>query len=59
MTDVRVLYEQGLSFNNYNISVDSGGVLLSIEPYCRMKINHRNFKRFAEWYLEDQPKEGK
>jgi len=58
MTDVRTLQNQGLSFNNYSIEVDSGGVLLSIEPYCRIKINHRNFRRFTEWYLGDQEPKG-
>ena len=54
MTDVRKLAEQGISVNNRGIEVDSGGVLLFIEPYCLMKINHRHFKRFAEWYLSEQ-----
>jgi len=54
MKDVRSLQEQGLSLNNYNIIIDSSGVMLTIDPYCRIKINHRKFKQFATWYLEDQ-----
>jgi len=54
MRDVSKLEEQGVSFNNYQIEVDSGGVLLTIDPYCRIKIHNRCFKRFAEWYLSEQ-----
>jgi len=54
MVEVRNLKEQGLRFNNYAIEVDSSGILITIYPYVSLKINHKNFKRFAEWYLEDQ-----
>jgi len=54
MRDVRSLEEDGLALNNYNIIIDSSGVMLTIDPYCRIKINHRKFKQFAEWYLADQ-----
>ena len=52
------LEEAGLGFNNENISIDSRGVFLTIDPHCRIKINHKSFKRFAEWYLTDQGREG-
>jgi hypothetical protein len=50
------LEESGLCFNQNTIEVDSMGVFLTIEPHCRMKFRHNLFKRFAEWYLEDQAK---
>ena len=52
--DVAELQEQGLKFNNVSIIVDSPGVMLEIDPYVRVKFTRDNFKRFAEWYLEDQ-----
>jgi len=54
MVDVRKLDAEGIGFNNYKIAIDSSGVFLDIDTYVRIKINHNNFKRFAEWYLEDQ-----
>jgi len=51
---VRKLQEQGISFNNYKIEIDSSGVYLDIDPHVRMKIPHKTFKSFAEWYLGDQ-----
>lgn len=54
LNDVDTLEEQGLAFNSKKIAVDSTGVLLIIDPYVRIKIDHKNFKRFAKWYLEDQ-----
>jgi|APSaa5957512622_1039677.scaffolds.fasta_scaffold725911_1 hypothetical protein len=58
--DVDSLYEQGIGFNNYKITIDSTGVLLDIDPHVRIKIPHKKFKAFAEWYLEKQapPEEG-
>jgi len=29
-------------------------VILEIDPYVRVKFTQKNFKRFAEWYLENQ-----
>ena len=52
--DCNELKEQGLSFNDYAITVHSTGVFLEIDPYVRFKINHNMFGRFARWYLEDQ-----
>jgi hypothetical protein len=49
--DAEALSEQGLQFNNKSIRIDGSGVILEIRPYAWLKIDHRNFKRFAEWYL--------
>ena len=57
LQDCDALKEQGLAYNNYSIGVDSMGVILTIDPYCRMKFAHSMFKRFCEWYLNDQAKE--
>jgi len=59
VTDVEELDAQGIAFNNKKIIIDSSGVILEIEPYVRIKIDHRSFKKFAEWYLEDQDKTNK
>jgi hypothetical protein len=52
--DIGKLNESGMSFNNTSIGIDSAGVFLTINPHCRIKISHKFFKSFAEWYLEDQ-----
>jgi len=54
LEDYDNLPEQGLGFNQHKITIDSTGVFLDIDPHVRIKIPHRKFKRFAEWYLEDQ-----
>ena len=54
MQDVDSLKEQDLAFNIYKIAVDSIGVFLNIDPHVRMKIPHKWFGAFAEWYLKDQ-----
>jgi len=54
MADIEKLDTQGIAFNNKKIMIDSSGIVLEIEPYVRIKIDHINFKRFAEWYLKDQ-----
>ena len=46
--DVDSLYEQGIGFNNYKITIDSTGVLLDIDPHVRIKIPHKKFKAFLE-----------
>ncbi len=59
MADIEKLDTQGIAFNNKKIMIDSSGVVLEIEPHVRIKIDHINFKRFAEWYLKDQDKTNK
>ena len=54
MRDIMLLKERGIKFNNQSITVDSPGVILEIDPYVRVKFTQKNFKRFAEWYLENQ-----
>lgn len=51
------LQESGIAFNSRKIEVDSSGVYLTIEPHTRVKFSHKIFKRFTEWYLEDQERE--
>ncbi len=50
---VNKLQEQGLCYNGEIIIVDSAGVKIQI-GVCTMKIHHKRFKQFAEWYLENQ-----
>ena len=51
MQDVFSLEETGIGFNQYKIDIDSIGVLLSIDPHVAIKIPHKKFKAFSEWYL--------
>lgn len=52
--DYDKLSDQGLSLNSRSIGIDSNGVILEINPYFKCRFNHKIFKKFAEWYLEDQ-----
>ena len=55
--DYDALQENGISFNQYKFYVvDGTGVVLEIDPHVKIRIPSKHFKRFAEWYLEDQPK---
>lgn len=61
LDDYDKLEDAGLAFNSkkieintMGIGIDAIGVILTIDPYCRMKFNHSTFRRFAEWYLADQ-----
>ena len=53
-TEIKSLREQTLRFNDESISVGNTGVLLIIYPHVEVRFSHKIFKRFAEWYLEDQ-----
>ena len=53
-TDIKSLREQGLKYNDESIKADSTGIVLEIYPHFKARFSHRIFKRFAEWYLEDQ-----
>ena len=54
--DCDSLEEQAISFNGRGIGVDSIGVILTIDPHIRIKFTHKTFRRFVDWYLEDQEK---
>ena len=54
LMDIRELEEHELKYNNESISVYSECVLLNITPHVTVRFTQKNFKRFAEWYLEDQ-----
>lgn len=57
--DVRTeLTEQGIAYNDSSIIVRPLSVILKVGP-CWLRISQTMFKRFAEWYLEDQNKETK
>lgn len=51
------LNESGISFNQWGITVVPMSVQIS-NSACTMKIPMAMFRRFAEWYLEDQKVEG-
>ena len=51
----RLLNEQGLSFNNYSFRISPNVVYIeSMGSTLRMPMNI--FKRFSEWFLEEQEK---
>ena len=54
LQDINKLTERELEYNEKSISVDSVGVILETVPSFRVKFTHTIFRRFCEWYLEDQ-----
>jgi hypothetical protein len=56
MTTKNKLNEQGMFINKDGIEVIPNSVFLTIGP-VRVQIPMNHFRRFAEWYLEDQVKE--
>lgn len=56
MMDTRELNEQGIGINNYRIEVAPMSVIIETTNFS-WKLPQSIFKRFAEWYLEDQEKE--
>ena len=58
IADTMNLNEQGLQFNNFGINLKPCSVFLRIVPYAEIRIPQKYFKLFAEWYLEDQEKQG-
>lgn len=48
-----MLNHQGMSINDKSIEVHPASVVLRVGA-CTLKIPQSTFKRFAEWYLEDQ-----
>jgi hypothetical protein len=48
-----LLNEQGVSFNGYSFSVAPMSVFVKTID-CELRLPQTVFKRFAEWYLEDQ-----
>ena len=55
-TVLNELNESGVKYNDYGITVQPLSVLLESKQFV-IKIPQHIFKRFAEWYLEDQIKE--
>ncbi len=51
------LSEQGVGYNDFFLHLMSNSVVLRVGP-CTVKIPQEIFKRFSEWYLKDQKKEG-
>lgn len=56
MLDTAELNEQGLSINNYRIEVSPMAVIIETTNFS-WRLPQSIFKRFAEWYLEDQGKD--
>jgi hypothetical protein len=52
------LNEQGISYNGNSITIAPPAVILKIDS-CELRIPMCLFKRFAEWYLEEQEIEWK
>jgi len=53
---INKLTEIGVKFNSCGIQISPPMVLLYCDLFT-VKFSQVNFKRFAEWYLEDQEKE--
>jgi hypothetical protein len=47
------LNEQGVSYNDNSLTLAPPAVVLKIDS-CELRIPMCLFKRFAEWYLENQ-----
>ena len=54
IADTRNLSEQGVTWNNFEIKLLPTSVFIRVKPYAEIRIPCNTFKRFAEWYLEDQ-----
>jgi len=54
MYEAKKLNHQGISFNEYSITVKPMGVIIEVYPHYRIRLPMTIFKRFAKWYLEDQ-----
>lgn len=53
--DLKKLNEQELRFNENSIKVKPPNVILKISGHSLIAISQNEFKKFVEWYLEDQP----
>lgn len=51
--DLEELDHSGIKFNDISLEVRPVSVFLEVGP-CKVRIPQRQFKRLAEWYLEDQ-----
>jgi hypothetical protein len=51
--DAERLNEQGISYNDNSLTLAPPAVILKIDS-CQLCISGSLFKRFAEWYLENQ-----
>ena len=56
IADTMSLQESGLRFNNFEINLKPCSVFIRVILYAEIRIPQKDFKRFAEWYLEDQSK---
>ena len=53
MDDVSKMPESGISHNESGLLIVPPNVMITM-PRIALKIPMKVFKRFAEWYLEDQ-----
>jgi hypothetical protein len=53
MYSAKQLNEQGVSYNDNSLTLAPPAVVLKIDS-CELRIPGSLFKRFAEWYLENQ-----
>ncbi len=53
MKDLKKLDTNGIRFNEDFILVDPPNISINMGS-CSMRITQKMFKRYAEWYLEDQ-----
>jgi hypothetical protein len=51
--DLQCINERGIAFNEKSLYIKPPNVVLNIGP-CEVKLPMNTFKRFAEWYLENQ-----
>ena len=50
---IMFLNETGIQINGFKLSVSVPNIAIET-PHFRIKLPMTIFKRFAEWYLEDQ-----
>lgn len=54
LVTVKKLDEAGVQYGKHRIFLKPPNVVIEIEPVAMIVIPQTVFKRFAEWYLEDQ-----
>ncbi len=52
--DAKSLNEQGLGINDWSLTVNPAKVVIEHRHYGMVNMPMSIFKKFAEWYLENQ-----
>lgn len=54
MTSAQQLNEQGIGHNDDSIRIEPNSVIIQIGLTTNVKIPMNTFKKYAEWYLQEQ-----